>query len=87
MTQRLTLKLEAWLCRYATLHAIYNLGFFTRPMEHTDAPVSDPLQEKVEQVTEFSRETNVARERCGDDEIADDEDGGEDEEDEEDGDS
>ncbi|GJT34620.1 hypothetical protein Tco_0925039 [Tanacetum coccineum] len=25
MTQRLTLKLEAWLCRYATLHAIYNL--------------------------------------------------------------
>ncbi|GKF26345.1 hypothetical protein Tco_0082239, partial [Tanacetum coccineum] len=27
MTQRLTLKLEAWLCRYATLHAIYNLDF------------------------------------------------------------
>ncbi|GKD02060.1 hypothetical protein Tco_1172334 [Tanacetum coccineum] len=27
MTQRLTLKLEAWLCRYITLHAIYNLGF------------------------------------------------------------
>ncbi|GKD57539.1 hypothetical protein Tco_1290926 [Tanacetum coccineum] len=26
MTQRLTLKLEAWLCRYVTLHAIYNLG-------------------------------------------------------------
>ncbi|GJT33081.1 ALP1-like protein isoform X1 [Tanacetum coccineum] len=26
MTQRLTLKLEAWLCRYATLHAIYNLA-------------------------------------------------------------
>ncbi|GKD76740.1 hypothetical protein Tco_1339361 [Tanacetum coccineum] len=25
MTQRLTLKLEAWLCRYVTLHAIYNL--------------------------------------------------------------
>ncbi|GJT80968.1 reverse transcriptase domain-containing protein [Tanacetum coccineum] len=25
MTQRITLKLEAWLCRYATLHAIYNL--------------------------------------------------------------
>ncbi|GJY88610.1 hypothetical protein Tco_0503238 [Tanacetum coccineum] len=25
MTQRLTLKLEAWLYRYATLHAIYNL--------------------------------------------------------------
>ncbi|GKC41717.1 putative non-LTR retroelement reverse transcriptase, partial [Tanacetum coccineum] len=25
MTQRLTLKLEAWLCRHATLHAIYNL--------------------------------------------------------------
>ncbi|GKG44494.1 hypothetical protein Tco_0485932, partial [Tanacetum coccineum] len=27
MTQRLTLKLEAWLCRYATLHAIYNLVY------------------------------------------------------------
>ncbi|GKD43151.1 putative reverse transcriptase domain-containing protein [Tanacetum coccineum] len=27
MTQRLTLKLETWLCRYATLHAIYNLGY------------------------------------------------------------
>ncbi|GJR13496.1 hypothetical protein Tco_0796148 [Tanacetum coccineum] len=27
MTQRLTLKLEAWLCRHITLHAIYNLGF------------------------------------------------------------
>ncbi|GJV82462.1 reverse transcriptase domain-containing protein [Tanacetum coccineum] len=26
MSLRLTLKLEAWLCRYATLHAIYNLG-------------------------------------------------------------
>ncbi|GJS80397.1 putative ribonuclease H-like domain-containing protein [Tanacetum coccineum] len=26
MTQRLTLKLEAWLCRYVTLHAIYNLA-------------------------------------------------------------
>ncbi|GKA86707.1 hypothetical protein Tco_0808418 [Tanacetum coccineum] len=26
MLLRLTLKLEAWLCRYATLHAIYNLG-------------------------------------------------------------
>ncbi|GKD94391.1 putative reverse transcriptase domain-containing protein [Tanacetum coccineum] len=25
MSLRLTLKLEAWLCRYATLHAIYNL--------------------------------------------------------------
>ncbi|GKC97050.1 retrovirus-related pol polyprotein from transposon TNT 1-94 [Tanacetum coccineum] len=26
MSLRLTLKLEAWLCRYATLYAIYNLG-------------------------------------------------------------
>ncbi|GJX01977.1 hypothetical protein Tco_0185890, partial [Tanacetum coccineum] len=26
MTQRLTLKLEAWLCCYVTLHAIYNLA-------------------------------------------------------------
>ncbi|GKC03999.1 copia protein [Tanacetum coccineum] len=26
MSLRLTLKLEAWLCRYATLHAIYNLA-------------------------------------------------------------
>ncbi|GJY15541.1 ALP1-like protein [Tanacetum coccineum] len=28
MTQRFTLKLEAWLCRYATLHAIYNLAHY-----------------------------------------------------------
>ncbi|GKD77803.1 hypothetical protein Tco_1340424 [Tanacetum coccineum] len=27
MTQPLTLKLEAWLCRHATLHAIYNLDY------------------------------------------------------------
>ncbi|GJX31884.1 hypothetical protein Tco_0241739 [Tanacetum coccineum] len=28
MSLRLKLKLKAWLCRYATLHAIYNLGSY-----------------------------------------------------------
>ncbi|GKC34214.1 hypothetical protein Tco_1046598, partial [Tanacetum coccineum] len=41
MTQRLTLKLEAWLCRHATLHAIYNgLKNFHK---FRDGPVCDLL--------------------------------------------
>ncbi|GJX55489.1 hypothetical protein Tco_0285386 [Tanacetum coccineum] len=40
MSLRLMLKLEAWLCRYATLHAIYNLG--VSPPKGTEPAIPPP---------------------------------------------
>ncbi|GJX04811.1 hypothetical protein Tco_0190727 [Tanacetum coccineum] len=39
--QRLTLKLEAWLCRYAMLHAIYNLGHITAKVAGKSMSISE----------------------------------------------
>ncbi|GKC92911.1 hypothetical protein Tco_1158353 [Tanacetum coccineum] len=53
MTQRLTLKLEAWLCRHTTLHAIYNLDKDTENDEVVDKNVIEPTKLNIEETIEL----------------------------------